>query len=59
MTIIERKNKTKFYRIMSDYCDEMSYCRLSECFHFGEDLFAEKTQGIGESFPEVTFLLKV
>ena len=49
----------KFYKIISNYYDEMKIRRRSGTFQIEEGPFSKNVQGIGKNYHEVLLLLKL
>ena len=58
LQLLKGRTKLKFYQNSSNYYDEGNFGRQSGTFHFEEDPFSKKTQGISKIYHEVLLLMK-
>ena len=52
------KTKLRLYQNISNYYDQMSYCRRSGYFQLQEDPFAKNAQNVSEFFHALFILMK-
>ena len=55
---LKGKTKLKFYKIISNYYEEMNIRRQSDTFQFEQDPFSKNVQGISKIYHEVLLLMK-